>query len=256
MTVQSLTRAFHILETVAREPNGIGVNAIARRTQLHKSTVSRLLATLEALAAVERTEAGQFQIGAGIFALTKQAPLYDQLIRVAEPVMRELGAQVHEDIGLAVPYGNQVRYIYQVSSDRDVQVKDWTGESLPLHTTSTGKIILAYAKPEFVETYMRRPLAATTEYTLTTPAQLMPVLAQIRQQGFDWTEHEFAVDLAALSAPIWGPDGSLVAAINIYGPIYRFPAADQADAISQMTVAAANEVSRQLAPILSHRNGR
>ena len=79
--VQSLERAFAILGEVARRP--AGVTAIAERVRLPKSTVARLLETLEVVDAVERFDGARFRIGPGVAALN--AAVSPERVRDARP---------------------------------------------------------------------------------------------------------------------------------------------------------------------------
>ncbi|HEX9923524.1 MAG TPA: helix-turn-helix domain-containing protein, partial [Anaerolineae bacterium] len=130
--VQSIKRAFAILQAVAEHPDGIGVTALADEVGLHKSTVSRLLSTLEGLEAVKRRpQAEGFAIGDGILALISQMPYPRQLMALVRPYLLELAEATGESVGLSVPDGDDVHYIDQVQSEHHVQVRDWTGQRFP-----------------------------------------------------------------------------------------------------------------------------
>ncbi len=246
MTVQSVVRAFDILKRVAARPAGAGVSTIARETDLHKSTVSRLLATLESVEAVERVSTTtDFRISPALLTHLTPATFRENLIEIARPHLLWLHAAVGEDVGLAMPEGHLVAYIDQVSSDRAVQVKDWTGERFPLHTVSAGKVMLAFQTRDFVEGYLSRPLVAYTTRTLATPDALREALAIAREQQIDWSFGEFDDALNAAAAPVFDRSGRVVAAVNIYGPEFRFPgAADQAKISAQLREAAARLTER------------
>lgn len=250
MSVQSVTRAFDILKTVAQYPYGIGVTDIARRTQLHKSTVSRLLSTLEHAEAVEKLPAGTFHISPHLLDILAPTAYPHNLITIARPHLTDLSTHYDEDIGLAIPDGNCVLYVDQVSSRQAVQVRDYTGSRFPLHTTSTGKLFLAYQSDEFVEDYLSRPLKPHTKNTLINPDQIRHAITIIRRDGFDWTTDEFAIGLSAISAPIFDQNQRVVAALNIYGPTFRFPPTAQKDAITQLVLNKCHIVSQSLGFIL------
>src|SRR5262249_32539770 len=129
--VQSLERAFAILDEVSQRP--AGVTDIAERVRLPKSTVARLLATLEDVAAVERFEGARWRIGPGVAALTSGVSPERGLISAARPFLVDLVAELGEDAGLGLPDGNEILYVDQVESDNPVQVRDWTGTRAPLH---------------------------------------------------------------------------------------------------------------------------
>lgn len=138
--VQSLERAFAILDEVARRP--AGVTAIAERVRLPKSTVARLLATLEDVDAVERFEGVRWRIGPGVEALTTAVSRERSLISIARPLLVDLVAELGEDAGLGLPDGNEILYVDQVESDNPVQVRDWTGTRAPMHAVPSGLVLL------------------------------------------------------------------------------------------------------------------
>lgn len=230
---RSVSRAIAILETVAHHPDGIGVNEIARQTDLHKSTVSRLLMTLEDEQMVERLDAG-FGLGARL----QQMAQPDQsvgLVGVIRPFLHTLCTQIGEDIGLAVPLPDGVRYVVQIRSpQRAVQVRDWTGSAFDYHATSSGKLMMAYWPEARLDAYLKRPLFPFSPNTLTDPAKIRSAIATIRQQQCDWTQDEFAADFSAVSAPIFDNAGQVQAAINIYAPTFRFPKRHKAEITEQL----------------------
>lgn len=149
MSVQSIERAFSILEVVAAHPEGVGVTAVVRAVDLHKSTVSRLLATLEGVQAVERLPDGNgFCIGDGILALAGAQSFRHQLVRVTRPFLLKLAEKTGETAGVSVPDGDGVLYIDQVQSEHHIQVRDWTDTRFPLHVVCAGKFYLAYRSEE------------------------------------------------------------------------------------------------------------
>ena len=246
MTVQSVVRAFDILKYIAVRPNGIGITALAVQTGLPKSTVSRLVTTLEAVTAVSPVPNEQtYQLNPAFVAQLSPPSFPENLIALARPFLQELNREVGEDVGLAIPDGQTVLYIDQVSNDAAVQVKDWTGHRIPLHLVSSGKVILAHQSSDFVARYLERPLAATTPKTLTTPLQIQNAITKIRAQGVDWSIGEFDLAINAVSAPILNQTNQAIAVLNIYGPAYRFPAGQQ-EHISQLILTKSQNLTKEI----------
>lgn len=223
-TVQSIERAFAILNALAASGDGLGVTALSRQLGLPKSTVSRLLGTLEGLSAVERYPTrDRFRIGGGVLALVLQVPFYQRLATLARPFLQNLAEQLGEDVALCVPQGDFSYYADQVHRDSAVQVKNWTGAQFPLHVLAAGRLFLAARTEVEIEAYLKRPLLAHSPRTPTDPAQLRIRLKQIRQDGVDWSLEEFAPDLNAVAVPIYNETEHTVAAVNVFGPSFRFP---------------------------------
>ncbi len=222
--VQSIERAFAILETVAGYSDGARVTEISRELGLPKSTVSRLLSTLEKVKAVERKTGREgFQIGPGIIALSWHIPYPRQLITFARPYLLELAQATAETVNLCLPDGNQAHYVDQVDSQYHLQIQDWTGYRFPMHAVSIGKLFLAYWPEERLNQYLSRPLQSYTSKTITAPHQLRQELARVREQGHAWAVGESEEEIVGLAAPIWGEAGQMIASICVGGPAFRFP---------------------------------
>lgn len=243
--VQSLERAFAILDEVAQRP--AGVTAIAERVRLPKSTVARLLATLEDVEAVERFEGSRWRIGPGVEALTAAVSPERSLISIARPFLVDLVAELGEDAGLGLPDGNEVLYVDQVESDNPVQVRDWTGTRAPMHAVPSGLVLLAEWPDDALDAYLSGELVALTRHTVTDPDELRARLAEVRERGYAWGLEEFAEGIDSVAAPVRDARGKAIAAIHVHGPSYRFPRSGEARRIAEVVVAAANDVGSLLA---------
>lgn len=245
--IQSLTRAFEILRAVAVAAEGRPLGEIARQVDLPKSTVSRMLATLEQIGAVERVyQPDGFRIGAEIVALAAQTSYPRGLVAVARPYLQTLVQNAGETAALAMPDGGQVYYLDQIDNGRNLRLKDWTDHRLPLHATADGKLYLAYASAASLDAYLQQPLPAYSSHTITEPALLRQELAQIRDQGYAWNQQEYDPDLVSLAAPLWDEAGQLVASICLFGPFFRFPPPEQRQAVIDQVVSTAEQISSRL----------
>lgn len=245
-TVIAVERAFAILQAIAAEQESMGISALARATGLAKSTVSRLVATLDQLDMVERVGTdGRYQLGPGLTVLTPRSTA--TLVDLARPHLRALVERVGEDAGLAVSDGTDVLYVDQVQGPGAVQVQDWTGDRLPAHAVAAGYVLMRSWPMDKLDAYLAGTLESLASHTVTDPAV-------IRRRVESWTSHvwthlEFADDVNGAAAPIYGADGSIVAAVNLYGPTYRFPGDRSEQAIGELLAAAGRKISAHLASI-------
>ena len=240
--VQSVERAFAILDEVARRP--AGVTAIAKRVGLPKSTVARLLTALEDVAAVERVDGVRWRIGPGVASLSAAESPERRLVAIARPALVDLVAELGEDAGLGLPDGNEILYVDQVESDNPVQVRDWTGTRAPMHTVPSGLVLLAEWPEDALDAYLGGALVALTRHTVTDPERLRMRLADVRAAGFAWGLEEFAEGIDSVAAPVRDPRGKAIAAIHVHGPAYRFPPPGGEDRVAGAVVAAADAVGR------------
>jgi DNA-binding IclR family transcriptional regulator len=240
-TVQSIDRAFAVLRSLTSGP--AGVTQLADQVELPKSTVSRLLSTLEELGVVEQiTAGGNYRIGPGLIEIATAVMPGRSLVAAARPHLVELARRTGEAAGLSVPDGRMAHYVDQADSDNQVQVRDWTGERIVMHAVSSGLVFLAWAEPAFVDAYLKGPLQAFTSRTITDPATLRRRLAEIREAGYAWVFEEFSDGANSVAAPIRNQRGDVIAAIHSHGPAHRFPGTRSADEVGALVVASANRL--------------
>ena len=242
--VQSVERAFAILDAVAERPAGI--TALAERLDLPKSTVARLLGSLEGIGAVERVAGRRFKVGPGVAALAETGSPARSLAALARAELSGLVRFVGEDAGLAVPDGYEVLYVDQVECDHPVQVRDWTGTRAPMHAVPSGLVFLAEWPATALDGYVARDLARLTSSTVVDPEHIRGRLEDVRRRGYAWGLEEFAEGINSVAAPVRDARGNTVAAIHVHGPAYRFPVDGDAERIATAVVAAGKEVTRLL----------
>ncbi len=245
-TVQSVERAFAVLQALAAGP--AGVSEIADRTDLPKSTVSRLLGTLVELGAVEQSELlGVYGLGELIIDLSASASPGRNLISLARPFLVELVEEIGEAAGLGMLDGAHVYYYDQVDGDHQVQVRDWTGESVDAHVVSSGLVLMASAPPEIRDEFLAGPLAAWTANSVTDRAVLAQRLVETERAGFAWVYEEMSEGLNSVAAPIVNPAGTVIAAVHAHGPSYRFPEPGHSASIAAAVVETGRRISERLA---------
>ncbi len=245
-TVQSVERAFAVLQSLATGP--AGVSAIADRTELPKSTVARLLTTLSELGAVEQSEAlGVYSLGELLIDLSSAASPGRNLVSVARPHLAELVDEIGEAAGLGVLDGLTVYYLDQVDGDHEVQVRDWTGENVDAHVVSSGLVLIASAADDVRRALLASDLQRWTEHSVVDPALIERRLEEVHRAGFAWVYEEMSEGLNSVAAPVYNPSGTVIAAVHAHGPSYRFPADGDAAATAASVVATARRISDRLA---------
>jgi len=240
--VQSLARAFDLLRAVAAEPAGI--TELAARAGLPKSTVARLLAALEGEGAVARDEDGRiYVIGAGLAELAGAIDASAALATAVKPQLQWLASELGEAAGFSVPTGYTMQYVVQVESPNPVQVRDYTGLTVPMHVGPSGLCMMAQWPSEDVERYLGRPLAAFTAHTINDPARIRKRLEEIGEAGHCWIHEEFAEGINSVAAPVFARNRRALGAIHVHGPAYRFPPPGRSEVIASMVMEAAERFS-------------
>ena len=238
--VQSVERAFSVLAAVALAPAGI--TDLSARVNLPKSTVARILATLEELRAVERTVGGGYRIGVGLIQLAGAADGAGLLQAAVAPHLSALAESLGEAAGFSVPNGYEVHYLAQVESPNPVQVRDYSGLKLPMHVGPSGLCMMSRWSEAELSDYLARPLQAFTDKTVVEPKRIKRRLTEVRAEGHCWVFEEFAQGLNSVAAPVLDPSGVPLGAIHVHGPAYRFPN-NRADDIAQEVMSAAERFS-------------
>lgn len=244
--IQSVQRAFRILDAVAQAPAGAQVGDIARLTSLPKSTISRMLTTLEKIGAIERESPNDgYRIGSAIAKLIAQP---SWLVNLGAIPLQQLVEETGETATLSVMDGDRLLYIAQKRDpNSNIQLRDWTGTHFPtLHVSSPSKLFLAYDSA-LRQRYLSQPLERFTENTIVEHDKLKTHLNLICQQGYAWVREEFERGLAGVSAPVFGRNGKMAAAISLYGPVFRVPTHDNEKEFSDLVVKMATNMTAKLA---------
>ena len=244
--VQSIQRAFALLRALSVGP--AGVTELADRATLPKSTVARLLAALESEGAVEQLESGgEYQLGNALADLAGVAAPGYNLVTAARPHLVELTHLTGETSGLSVLDDGIVCYLDHVAADETVMVRTWTGERVAAHLVPSGLALLAGDDDATIEAYLRRPLEAATAMSITDPAIVRQRIEEAKQVGFIWAKEEFDSGISSVASAVWDRNGSVVAAIHLHGPAYRFPGENDPEIIGGQVALAAERLADQLA---------
>ena len=220
--VRSVDRAAALLLALGECQGEAGVTELARRLGLHKSTASRLLATLQRRGLVEQDEeSGKYRLGLVVIRLAERAERTLDLRGISMPELERLARLTHETTGLGVLDADSLLTVAQADGPNLIAVGDWTGRSTPLHCVASGKVLMAAIAEREVLRIVRRGLARYTERTITELEPLLEELARIRRRGYATALGEYELGLNAVSAPVHDARGNVVAAVDIWGPAFR-----------------------------------
>jgi DNA-binding IclR family transcriptional regulator len=243
--VQSVDRALTILEILAAKGEA-GVTEVAAELGVHKSTAFRLVAALESKDLVEQlADRGKYRLGFGIVRLAGAATAQLDLAQEGRRTCEELAADLGETVNIAILDGERAVNISQARGPAALSSHNWVGRATPLHATSSGKVLLAFAPDAVRKLALSRDLQQFTAVTITDPDVLQRELDVTAEQGWASTVEEYEVGLSALAAPVRDGDGDVVAAVSVSGPAFRMPSETFPD-IARRVVAGADDLSRRL----------
>jgi IclR family transcriptional regulator, KDG regulon repressor len=253
-SVRSVERALDILLCFSQEKPTLSLTQIAEHVGMHKSTIHRLLSTLEAKRFVTRDKAtGMYQLGFRFIELASIMLQDIDINRWAQPYLQRLAHLSGESVDLAMLNNDHVVYLQVVESTQRVKIAAAVGEQLPAHCTATGKAFLAYLPEHQVKEILAKGLVKYTEQTLVSLTDLYQDLRKIRERGFAISKEEYEKDINAVAAPILDGNGCPLAVIAIVGPSFRL--SDECmmmlgQAILETTKAIAREVGLATLPVI------
>lgn len=246
LSVRAVDRALDILLCFNSNENALSMTQIAERVDIHKSTVHRLLATLEAKRFLQRDKGtGLYRLGFQLVELASLVLMDMDLPRWAGPYLQRLADDCGETVDLAALDGDHVIYLQVVDSPQRLKIAAAVGQRLPAFCTATGKAFLAFLPADQVNKILALGQPRYTDGTLTTPADLQRDLAATRERGFAMSEQEFESDINAVAAPIRDASGYPIGAIAIVGPAFRLPR-ERMLSLGRQVLAATEAISHEV----------
>ncbi|NMH95823.1 IclR family transcriptional regulator [Pseudonocardia acidicola] len=246
-TLSTVRNAARLLKAFLTREESLGVSELARRLDLGKSNVHRLLSTLVAEGLIEQdARTGGYRLGIVMFELGEAVKVHLDLHAAAGPVLAQLREQTGESSQVGVLDGDEVVYVDRLESAHSLRLFTETGRRVPAHCTSSGKVLLAHRPDAEREAYLARDtLTRLTPHTITDPAVLRDELATVRARGWAEAINEREVGVASIAAPIRDIHGDVVAALSIGAPVARFGAVPRRRH-ARALVEAGEAVSRRL----------
>lgn len=224
------------------EHPALTLTEIGRRADLALPTAYRVVAALTAWGALERDELGTYHIGLRLWEVATLAPRGIGLRHAALPFLEDLYETTHENVQLAVRDGCDVLYIERIFGRSAVGVRTRVGARWPLHATGVGLALLAHADGAVIDRVCAGPLTAFTPHTITDPALLRRVLADVRATGCAVSNRQITDDAVSVAAPVYGPHGDVLAAVSVVAPAET----TQAHTLVPVVRLAARGISRAL----------
>src|SRR6185437_14134821 len=244
--IQSLGRAFSILEEVARHREGISLADLGRLVGLHNSTTFHLARTMVSLGYLrQEKDSKRYRVGRPLFALAAGALDEIEMVNVATPLLEELSRDTGESGHFAIRMGDAVVVIARTSGPGAFQLTDRVGVVRPAHCTALGKIMLASLRPDQLKRFLERvELKPSTKKSITDPAVLLRDIAEIRRSAIAFDDGEFNAEVRCVAVPVYNFTGEVIGAMGISGPIWRMT--DQAiQSRAKLVQAAASRLSAE-----------
>ena len=216
--MSSVVRSLEILEAILSAPEPQTHGELARKYSIPKSTLSKLLETLQNLGYL-RAAHKRYLPGPRLLSLGYRA-VHTGHIRGVKPFLDALAERTGETVLLGIPVGDHVMYVEQSPSSHAIRFVANVGELRPMHCTAMGRVFLAFGHRS-ARTLPPGSLVPFTSKTLVDPDLIDQELERVRRRGFALNEGESVEGVSAIAAPLIDSQGMLVAAISVTGPAFR-----------------------------------
>ncbi len=219
---QAVLRAVALLRIFTDERPELTLAELSRGAGISLARTRELLALLESVGFIARNaDAGTYRLGSEIFALGSRAARSNSLVMSSRPELEALARETGETASIEVLVGPDALILDEVAGSHIVGSLPSIGTRWPAHATSTGKVILAFSAEGARSAAQPARLSALTSETISDPAAFRAELRRVRRQGYATGVDELEVGFVAIGAPVYGPEGLVVASVSLGGPKAR-----------------------------------
>jgi DNA-binding IclR family transcriptional regulator len=215
-----VARTAAVLDAFDRAHPSIGLSELARRAGLPKATTHRLAGQLVERGFMERV-GDRYRLGVRLFELGQLVPRSRVLRDAALPFLEDLYVASRETIHLATKSGSEVLYIERIVGHASGSTPSEVAGRMPMHSTATGKAILAHLPAEEVDDYLSAPLPRVTRHTIVVPEVLRAELEHVRRTGWSIEREETVIGYVSVAAPVFDSAHHPLAALSVTGPSRR-----------------------------------
>lgn len=216
-------KALNLLAILRVAPQPLSLNEVTLRIGVAKSSVFRILYTLEVSGYVERDAAGRYALAHDLQTWGRGQWL-STLLKTADPLLRELNREFRETVSLAARFQNRIEVIALIESPQLIRMGNTVGRILPPHASSLGKAITAWQSEEVRERLLRSyGVHRFTSHTITDEVELKKEYERTRERGYSTDQEESVLEGCCFGAPVIGPDEAVWAAISMSLPKMRLP---------------------------------
>ncbi len=238
--IQSLERAFAILEEIARNREGINLADLSKTVGLHNSTAFHLIKTMVQLGYISQVrDSKRYRIGSGLFKLAAGALEENSFLALATPVLETLTGETGEAAHFAIRSGNEIVVIARAAGSGLLQMVDRNGGQRPAHATALGKVLLSALNDAQIRQFLGpQPLRKFTAKTLVERDALLREIAEVRRKGIAYDDGEFDAEIRCVAVPVHDFAGRVAGAVGISGAVWRLSLQSLQDKAHQVREAA------------------
>ena len=216
-TLSSIEKAVIILEALGTDPYEYKVQALAHKTGFNRSTVYRILRTLEERhLVVFDSDGDKYKIGPGMYHIGSTYLYNNNYKNKIQDILSEIADKTKESVGMAVKDGDKIISIFEIEVHQPMKLNDVPGKYFPVNKGNYGKCIMAYQDPAYIEKFLEgQEFEKTCPKTLTTKEELLREYEKIRRQGYCESIDELGIDIIGAGAPLFDKSGSIKACVAV-----------------------------------------
>jgi Transcriptional regulator len=209
-----LDRLVRILDSFDSENQSLSVIALARRAEIPKATMYRLLDELVGHDLLARNKDGQVRLGLRLWELANRSTTTQDLRKVALPFMEDINQLLGQNTQLSMLHQDEVLIIERLSRPGSVVNKANVAGRMPVHSTSMGMALLAFSRPEVIREFLTRH----QEIMESTHPNFRAEMAEIRRNGYASFDGYIDSETTGAAAPILDSSGYQVAVLSVVVP--------------------------------------
>ena len=217
-----VSKALRLLVLLGEAPRGMTLSELARRADYPVSTTHRLLTSIgrEGFAVLDDDQ--RWKLGLRLFELGQNVLQARGFADVATPVLQRISRHTGEPTLMSVLDGHSQLYVHYVEGHQQVQIAGQPGQRGPLHCTSMGKCLIAFAAEQQREELLADlPLPEAGPRTITDRSRFRAEIERVREQGHAVADEEHESEILAIGVPVLNPAGVAVAALSTAAPRFR-----------------------------------
>jgi DNA-binding IclR family transcriptional regulator len=218
-TVQSVDKAFSLLEVLAESANSLTLAQLAVAVSLNRNKTFRLLTTLCEQGLVERNhETGAYHLGICSVTLAQKLLMKASLVNHAHPVIEELARKHDEAVYMTVIKGDEVLFLDMVDCEQQIKAAPFVGKKFPFFTNAAGKAMKALDSSDLLEKFFRK---RGRKDSLPDLECLQTELENIRSRGVAVDCGALGDGIISVAVAVRDYAGKVVGAITMLGPSFR-----------------------------------
>jgi len=244
----SLIKGLQIVKCFSSEAQQRGVTELAELLNLAKSTVSRIVRSLEMEGFLCRVPgSGKYQLGLVLWGLGNLAFERSRgLVEIARPFLEEMVSRTKESAQTVILDGFECVRLDKIEAPQAVRAYMSVGGRFAAHVSASGQVLLAYQPESTIAALFKRGLKGYTPKTITSGDELDQRLRAIRKQGYAINQGEYRDDVGGFGAPVRDMTGAVIGALGISMPMSRFPSRDASRALAELLIDTTTRLSREM----------